>query len=207
MAKRIFDLGFACAALALFAPFMLVIAFLVKLDSTGPILFRQARVGRYGRLFRINKFRTMSYLPKECADGPLVTSDADSRITRTGRWLRFSKADELPQLFNVIIGDMSIVGPRPEVPEYVEFYPLTVREKILSVRPGITDEAAIIFRNESSVLASADDPEEAYVHEILPIKISLYEKYVDRHSLSLDLNIIFRTFLAVFSASGQTSGD
>lgn len=200
MIKRLFDIAGSALALAVFSPVLIVVSLLVRLDSSGPILFRQARVGRQGRIFLIKKFRTMNGLPDSSAT--LVTSDGDSRITRIGKWLRKSKLDELPQLLNVLRGEMSFVGPRPEVPKYIEYYPPASREKILSVRPGITDEAAILFRDESGLLARTDEPEKVYLEKILPAKIALYEKYVDQQSLMLDLGIIIRTVAAIILGSG-----
>lgn len=197
MQKRIMDLALSIIALTLLFPLMLVVALLVKLDSPGPILFRQERVGRYGKIFRILKFRTMAHSVDN--SGPLLTNDNDERITRIGQILRANKLDEIPQFYNVLIGDMSIVGPRPEVPKYVDRYPHDLRDKIFSIRPGITDQAAIEFRNESEMLAGKLDPERAYVEEILPAKIQLYEHYVDSQSTMLDICIILRTFRAVFA--------
>lgn len=203
MQKRIIDLTFAIIALILLFPLMLVVGLLVKLDSPGPLFFRQERVGRYEKIFRILKFRTMVH--RSGVGGPLLTNDNDERITRIGRYLRAGKLDELPQLYNVLMGDMSIVGPRPEVPKYVNEYPHESREKIFSIRPGITDEAAIEFRNESEMLARKADPERAYVEEILPAKIRLYEQYVDAQSTLLDLSIILRTVRAVFFSRSSVS--
>jgi len=195
MAKRLFDLLLSSLGLLVLAPLLLLIALLIKLDSPGPVMFRQERVGRYGQPFRIHKFRTMRHEP--AGQGLQITVGADRRITRVGGFLRASKLDELPQLLDVWLGDMSLVGPRPEVPRYVAHYPADVRDKVLSVRPGITDIASIEYRDESAVLASAADPEYAYIHEVLPHKLALAAQYVDRSSVALDLWLIWRTLVAI----------
>lgn len=195
MAKRLFDLLFSTLGLLLLAPALLLIAVLIKLDSPGPVMFRQERVGRYGQPFRIHKFRTMRHEP--AGQGLQITVGEDRRITRVGSVLRASKLDELPQLLDVWLGDMSLVGPRPEVPRYVAHYPEALRDKVLSVRPGITDIASIEYRDESAVLAQAPDPEHAYIHEVLPHKLALAARYVDQSSLWLDVRLIWHTLLAI----------
>lgn len=195
MAKRLFDLLLSSIGLLLLAPLLLLIAVLVKVDSPGPVMFRQERVGRFGQPFRIHKFRTMRHEP--AGQGLQITVGADRRITRVGGFLRASKLDELPQLLDVWLGDMSLVGPRPEVPRYVAHYPAGLREKVLSVRPGITDIASIEYRDESSVLARAADPERAYIDEVLPHKLALAARYVERSSLWLDVWLIWRTVVAI----------
>ena len=195
MAKRVFDLLLSSLGLLALAPLLLLIAVLIKLDSPGPVMFRQERVGRFGQPFRIHKFRTMRHEP--AGQGLQITVGADRRITRVGGFLRASKLDELPQLLDVWLGDMSLVGPRPEVPRYVAHYPAAVRDKVLSVRPGITDIASIEYRDESAVLARAADPEQAYIHEVLPHKLALAAQYVDRSSVGLDLWLIWRTLVAI----------
>ena len=195
MAKRLFDWVLSSLGLLALSPLLLVIALLVKLDSPGPVFFRQERVGRYGQPFRIHKFRTMRHDP--VGAGPQITVGADARITRVGGFLRASKLDELAQLIDVWLGDMSLVGPRPEVPRYVAHYPAEVRDKVLSVRPGITDIASIEYRDESAVLARASDPEQAYLREVLPHKLMLAARYVDRSSLALDVWLILRTIGAI----------
>jgi lipopolysaccharide/colanic/teichoic acid biosynthesis glycosyltransferase len=167
---------------------MAAVAVAVKASSPGPVLFSQARVGRNGRSFMILKFRSM----RMGSGGPLVTAGGDSRITRVGRLLRRSKVDELPQLWNVLVGDMSIVGPRPEVRRYVDLYPEDYRH-ILAVRPGITDYAALEYRNEEAVLAGYPDPDAAYIDVVLPAKIALYHRYLKEMSLRTDLTLILRT--------------
>lgn len=195
MAKRLFDLLLSSIGLLLLAPVLLLIALLIKLDSAGPVMFRQERVGRFGQPFRIHKFRTMRHEP--AGQGLQITVGADRRITRVGGFLRASKLDELPQLLDVWLGDMSLVGPRPEVPRYVAHYPAELRDKVLSVRPGITDIASIEYRDESSVLARAADPERAYIDEVLPHKLALAARYVERSSLWLDVWLIWRTVVAI----------
>ena len=195
MSKRCFDLLLSSVGLLVLSPVMLLIALLVKLDSPGPVMFRQERVGRFGRTFRIHKFRTMRHEP--VGRGLQITVGADSRITRVGGFLRASKLDELPQLLDVWLGDMSLVGPRPEVPRYVAHYPAELREKVLSVRPGITDIASIEYRDESAVLARSADPEHAYIHEVLPHKLALAARYVERSSIWLDAWLIARTLWAI----------
>lgn len=191
MIKRLFDLVLSALGLLLLAPVLLAIALWIKLDSPGPVFFRQVRVGRHGVPFRIFKFRTMR-LDSE-RDGKL-TVGADHRITRSGHFLRRYKLDELPQLIDVLRGTMSLVGPRPEVPEYVAHYPPGVRERVLSVRPGITDEASIEMVDENAVLAQYADPVKAYLDVILPQKLDRYLDYVANPSMIRDISIIIRTF-------------
>ena len=195
-AKRLFDLALALLALALALPLMVAITLWVRLDSAGPALFRQQRVGRHGRLFHIHKFRTMRVRSSQA--GPLITVAGDARVTRAGRWLRRTKLDELPQLLDVIRGDMSLVGPRPEVPRYMALYPEDARRRILSLRPGITDRAAIEFRDEERLLAASADPERTYVHDIMPIKQRYYLDYAARHSVAGDLRILLDTLRALW---------
>lgn len=196
MPKRLFDVIFAALALVVLAPVLVVVAAWVRWDSPGTVFFRQTRVGRDGKLFRIYKFRTMHAHAEKA--GPAITIGADPRITRSGNWLRRTKVDELPQFINVLFGDMSVVGPRPEVPAYVSMYPEPVRHQVLSVRPGITDVASIEFRDESSMLGQSNDPEQAYVEQILPIKLRYATQYVQSHTLWGDLKIIARTVSAVW---------
>jgi len=197
--KRSFDLLAAGAGLLLLAPLLLAVALWVRLDSRGPVLFRQVRIGRHGVPFEIYKFRTMADRPDggRRDAGPQLTVGQDPRVTRAGRFLRHYKLDELPQLLNVLEGTMSLVGPRPEVPRYVECYPPAVRNTVLSVRPGVTDLAAILYRDESAILGQAKDPERAYVDTILPVKLEYYQRYVRERSFWLDLRIIFRTLAAI----------
>lgn len=187
--KRVFDVVVAAMGLLVSAPLLLVIAATVRLSSPGPALFRQIRVGLGGAEFEILKFRSM----RTGASGISVTAGDDPRITRVGRWLRSTKLDELPQLINVLRGDMSLVGPRPEVPRYVALWPKEVRTRVLSVRPGITDPASIAFRREEEVLAAAIEPERAYIEEVMPQKLALYMDYVGSRSFLGDLRILLGT--------------
>jgi lipopolysaccharide/colanic/teichoic acid biosynthesis glycosyltransferase len=192
--KRALDLLLSGLGLVVLAPVFLVVALLIKLDSPGPVFFRQERVGRHGRVFRIFKFRTMT----AAAAGPQITVGADARITRVGAVLRRYKLDELAQLIDVFRGTMSLVGPRPEVPRYVEVYPAGQRERVLSVRPGITDFASLRFRSESELLAQASDPEAEYVNVILPEKLRVAVDYVDHATLAGDLRVLGLTLKTVF---------
>ena len=195
MAKRLFDVLAAGVGLLLLAPLLAAIALWVRLDSPGPVFFRQQRVGRHGVPFRIHKFRTMAHAP--VAAGPLLTVGADARVTRAGRFLRRTKLDELPQLVDVLQGTMSLVGPRPEVPRYVALYPPELRAVVLSVRPGITDPASLLFRDEGEVLGRAADPEREYVEVVLPAKLRCSARYVERMSLAEDLRLNGRTLRAL----------
>jgi len=199
MSKRLFDLVAAGTGLLLLAPLLLALALWIRLDSPGPALFRQRRVGRHGVPFAILKFRTMRQQGSAAAgmEGAQLTVGQDPRITRAGRFLRRSKLDELPQLFNVVLGTMSLVGPRPEVPRYVDCWPPEARRTVLSVRPGITDWAAILYKDENAILGQAADPEQAYVETILPVKLAYYQRYVHERSFWLDLRIIARTLAAI----------
>lgn len=191
MPKRVFDLIVALAGLVLLSPLLLAVALWIKLDSAGPVFFRQERVGKGGRLFRIHKLRTM------CADapikGPAITAHQDPRVTRAGRPLRHYRVDELPQLIDVLSGEMSLVGPRPELPRYVALYPQALRELVLSVRPGITDPASLEFVDEASLLAQAGDQERFYIDEILPRKLQHQAAYVRRATLATDVAVLGRT--------------
>ena len=198
MLKRLFDVGFSAGALIVLAPLLLVIAVWIKLDSPGPVFFRQRRVGKMGREFRIFKFRTM-HADAE-GRGPLITVGADPRITRSGGWLRRTKVDEFPQFLNVVLGDMSLVGPRPEVPKYVALYPEQTRRTVLSVRPGITDLASLEYRNESEMLAGSANPELTYREQIMPIKLTFAERYVQSQTFRGDLAIIGRSFMSIFGS-------
>ena len=192
--KRLFDIVAAAAALIVLCPLFAIIAVLIKWDSDGPVFFRQSRIGRHFRPFFIYKFRTM--LSDAPAIGPLLTVGDDPRITRVGRWLRRTKLDELPQLINILTGDMSFVGPRPEVERYVRLF-RTEYAEILQVRPGITDLASLKYRAESTLLARSPKPEEEYVTRILPDKLRLGQQYVRELSLGRDVMLIARTLAAV----------
>lgn len=194
--KRLFDCLASFLGLLLLAPLLLLISIAIKLDSAGPVFFRQERVGQYGKFFRIHKFRSMTV--DAPSKGLQITIGADVRITRVGFWLRKYKLDELAQLIDVFNGSMSLVGPRPEVPHYVEKYPDQIREIVLSVKPGITDWASIKYKDENEILARADDPQQAYVNEVLPIKLQYYVDYVCNRSFFGDIKIICATLIAVF---------
>ena len=189
MLKRIFDIISSLFGLILLSPFMIIIAILIKLDSKGPIFFKQVRVTKNGREFKIFKYRTMKIGSDKDSQ---ITVGKDSRITKVGDFLRKYKLDEIPQLINVLIGDMSLVGPRPEVPKYVALYTEEQRE-ILKVRAGITDYASIEFSNENDILANEADPEKAYIEKIMPRKIELNKKYLSEISVMTDIKIILLT--------------
>jgi len=197
IAKRLTDLLVSATGLVVLAPLFFVIAIVIRIDSVGPIFFRQKRVGRHGSAFEIIKFRTMHVDAERL--GLQITVGKDQRVTKTGRFLRRYKLDELPQLINVTIGDMSLVGPRPEVPKYVDCYPPEIRKIVFSVRPGITDQASIEFRDEANYLSRSADPEQTYVKEVLPIKLGYYTRYVESRSFLGDIRIICKTILAVLS--------
>ena len=194
--KRLFDVVASGVGLLLLSPLFLLVAIWIKLDSPGPVFYRQVRVGRYNRDFRIFKFRSM----RVGADkGSLVTiGGRDPRVTRSGYFIRKFKIDELPQLINVFIGDMSLVGPRPEVRHYVNYW---TKEQlhVLDVRPGITDPASIKFRNENELLEKAEDPEKYYIEVIMQEKLRLYLEYVENHSFWYDIKLIFQTFAAIIA--------
>lgn len=194
MTKRLFDVCFSLVVLVCLAPVMLCIVAWVRLDSPGPSLFRQARVGRHGREFLVLKFRTMH---ASAGEAPQITVGADTRITKAGHVLRGYKLDELPQFINVLLGQMSVVGPRPEVPRYVALYPPDIRRVVLSVRPGITDLASIEFRDENELLAQSVDPERTYIEDILPKKLQLCVEYVAHPGVIQDLRIVLRTIAAL----------
>lgn len=192
-AKRATDVVLASAGLIVTSPILAAVALAVRIDSKGPIFFRQERVGRGGKSFRIHKFRTMAHE----AQGLAVSTSSDSRITRVGAVLRRSKIDELPQLLDVLVGEMSIVGPRPEVGKYAALWAPDVRECILSVRPGITDPASIRMRNEAELLAGQESPEDFYIRELLPLKSAMYVEYVQSRTWRGDLKIMGQTVKAV----------
>ncbi len=189
MSKRIFDFLAALVGLILLSPLFLLVGLWIKLDSRGPVFFRQPRVGKDGVMFNIVKFRTMY----DEAHDALLTIGHDRRITPAGRFLRRHKLDEFPQLFNVVAGTMSLVGPRPEVPRYVDYYPPEVRSVVLSVLPGITDWASIYYKEENSLLSRSSNPEAAYLETILPAKLKYNLRYVHERSFWNDVRIIFTT--------------
>lgn len=192
--KRIFDVIASGLGLIVLSPLFLILAIWIKLDSKGPVFYRQVRVGYKNKDFRIFKFRSM----RVGADkGSLVTIGGhDPRVTRSGYFIRKFKFDELPQLINVFLGDMSLVGPRPEVRHYVDYW-TSEQMHVLDVRPGITDPASIKFRNENELMEKAEDPEKYYIEVIMQEKIKLYLEYVEKHSFFYDLGLIFKTFWVI----------
>lgn len=194
MLKRLFDVLVSTVMSVLLSPLLLVLALAVKFSSKGPAFYMQERIGKNEKPFRIFKFRTM-FLDAD-KKGLLTVGGRDPRVTPVGYFLRKYKLDELPQLFNVVLGEMSLVGPRPEVKRYVEMYS-TEQRKVLEVKPGITDYASIEYSNENELLGKADDPEKMYVEEIMPAKLKLNLKYVKEQSFLVDLKIIFRTLLKI----------
>ena len=189
MLKRIFDIILSLFGLIILLPFMLIIAILIKLDSKGPVFFKQVRVTKNEREFKIFKYRTMRVGSDKYSQ---ITVGKDNRITKVGAFLRKYKLDEIPQLINVLIGDMSLVGPRPEVPKYVVLY-TDEQKEILKVRAGITDYASIEFSDENDLLASEEDPEKAYIEKVMPKKIELNKKYITEISILTDIKIILLT--------------
>lgn len=195
LGKRIFDLVFTIPGVIILSPIFLMVAITIKLDSKGDVFFRQERIGRKGVPFRIYKFRTMVVEAEKL--GKQITIGTDKRITRSGHFLRKYKLDELPQLLNVLKGEMSLVGPRPEVPRYVAEYPERIREIVLSVPPGITDYASIEYKDENEILGKASNPEKAYIEEVLPVKLKYCEQYVRERSVYVDFMLIVKTFAAI----------
>lgn len=194
MIKRIFDFLLSGIGLFILSPLFLAVAIWIKVDSSGPVFFRQKRVGLFGKDFFIYKFRTMRVNAESAGR---LTVGKDSRITRSGHFLRKSKIDELPQLIDVLLGTMSLVGPRPEVREFIDCYPDEVKDKVLSVRPGITDRASIEMVDENEILSKYEDPRQAYIDHILPIKQKYYVQYVENRTLLLDITLIFQTLLKI----------
>ncbi len=195
MVKRIFDIFSSLVVIVVLFPFLLIVALLITLESRGGVFYMQTRVGRNDKDFRLIKFRTM--ITGADKNGLLTVGNCDSRITGMGRFLRRYKIDEFPQLINVIAGDMSIVGPRPEVRKYVKLYSGD-QKKVLSVLPGLTDLASLEYINENEVLAKATDAEKMYIDQIMPHKLSLNIKYIENQSFVNDLKIIFRTVGKIF---------
>jgi lipopolysaccharide/colanic/teichoic acid biosynthesis glycosyltransferase len=198
--KRAFDFVSALIGLILLCPVFALTALLIRLDSPGPVFFLQERVGKQGIAFRIFKFRTMTVNAEEKGQ---ITIGRDARVTRIGHLLRRFKIDELPQLLNVVCGEMSLVGPRPEVPRYVACYPEDLRETVLSVPPGITDWASIEFKEENAILGRASDPARSYIEDILPVKLDYYVRYVHERSFIVDLKIILLTLGAILGLSSH----
>jgi lipopolysaccharide/colanic/teichoic acid biosynthesis glycosyltransferase len=193
--KRAFDITVSVVALALLSPLLLLVSLLIRIDSPGSVLFRQERMGRGFCPFLIYKFRTM--VQDDWVNGRSITVGNDSRITRVGRFLRATKIDELPQLINVLRGEMSFVGPRPEIREFVELFPEDYKE-ILRVRPGITDLASLKYRHEASILGLSRDPTQEYVRHVLPDKIRLAKEYIRDASFVFDLILIVKTLIGLF---------
>ncbi len=189
--KRIFDIVMSGLGLICLSPLFLVLAVWIKCDSAGPVFYRQIRVGRGNKDFRLFKFRSMR--PDSDKLGLITVGGHDPRVTRSGYYIRKYKLDEFPQLINVFVGDMSLVGPRPEVRKYVDLY-TPEQLRVLNVRPGITSLASIRYRNENEILAKADDPDKAYVEQIMPDKIAIDLEYVENASLTNDIKLIFKTF-------------
>ena len=194
--KRIFDIVASGLGLLALCPLFIVLAVWIKLDSSGPIFYRQIRVGRHNHDFKLFKFRSMRVGADK--QGLITVGGHDSRITRSGYFIRKYKLDELPQLINVFTGDMSLVGPRPEVRKYVEMY-TPEQMHVLDVRPGITDMASILYRNENELLAQADDPDKYYVEVVMQDKLRINLEYVARHSFIYDIKLIFRTFWTIIT--------
>lgn len=191
--KRSFDFIVSLISLVLLIPFFFIIAIVIRLDSTGPVFFRQVRIGQYGIPFHIHKFRTM--IVDAEIKGLQVTVRKDPRITRVGNFLRQYKLDELPQLFDVFIGKMSLVGPRPEVPKYVVNYSPKIRDIVFSVKPGITDNASILYYSENDLLTMSNNPEKVYLEAILPKKLQSYVDYVKHQTFWGDIKIILKTLM------------
>lgn len=194
MLKRTFDLVSCIMGLLLLTPLFIIVAIWIKLDSSGPIFFRQERVGRNGEVFRIHKFRTMR---SDSEKKGRLTIGKDRRITTSGQFLRKSKVDELPQLIDVLLGKMSLVGPRPEVQEFIDEYPSNIRDIVLSVRPGITDKASIEMVDENEILEKYEEPRKAYIEHILPLKQQYYVDYVKNRTFFGDILIIRDTLVKI----------
>lgn len=203
IAKRFFDIFWSLLGIILLIPFFAFSALIIKIEDRGPVFFRQKRVGYKGRLFNVWKFRTMVINAEEL--GGKLTIGRDPRITRVGYWLRKIKLDELPQLINVLLGEMSFVGPRPEVPRYVDMYDAKQRN-VLNLMPGITDPASIKFRNESELLAKVTDPEETYMQEIIPEKIRLNLEYAEKSTVWSDAFIIVKTLFHIVPLENRAKG-
>ncbi len=190
--KRIFDIVCSGLGLIILSPFLLFVAIRIKMGSDGPVFFKQIRVGEKGKEFKILKFRTMVVDAEKL--GRQITVGNDNRITKIGAFLRKYKIEELPQLINVFKGDMSLVGPRPEVPRYVNMYTEEQR-KVLDVKPGITDLASIRYRDENELLGQAENPDEFYINTIMPDKLALNVEYINKSNIFLDIYIILKTIL------------
>ena len=194
--KRLFDITAAILVLIMGLPFFIIIALLIVLDGKGGVFYSQERIGRYKRSFNLYKFRTMQ--PGSDNLGQLTIGSKDSRVTSIGYYLRKYKIDEFPQLINIIVGHMSVVGPRPEVPKYVKMYNQE-QLNVLKVRPGLTDYASLVYFKENELLGKAQDPENVYIKEIMPQKLALNNKYIKEKGMLTDLNIILKTLLRIFN--------
>lgn len=192
--KRLFDLVCSFVGLILLSPVLLIVSILIKLDSSGPVFFKQVRIGKNEQPFKILKFRTMVNDAEK--KGKQITVGQDNRITKVGSFLRKYKLDELPQLINVFVGDMSLVGPRPEVPKYTQYY-TKEQKRIFEVRPGITDYASIKYRNENEILGKSEDPEKTYIEEVMQDKLKINFEYIDKRSVREDIFIIFNTIAKI----------
>lgn len=192
--KRIFDIVASCSVLVLLSPLFIIISIWIALDSKGGIFYRQIRIGKNEKEFQLYKFRSMAVGSDKSGQ---LTIGEDARITKSGKFIRKTKIDEFPQLLNIIFGDMSIVGPRPEVPKYVALYS-DEQKKVLSIRPGLTDYASLEYFDEQSILGQSKDPEKAYISEIMPAKLKLNLRYIDEQSFVTDLKIIFKTIGKIF---------
>lgn len=192
--KRLFDIIASFLGIVILYPMFIIVAVCIKIDSKGPVFFKQKRVGKNKKIFEIYKFRTMVTDAEKL--GKQITVGNDARITRVGKFIRKCKLDEFPQLINVLKGEMSLVGPRPEVPRYVELYD-EYQEQILLVQPGITDYASIEYRNENDILGKSNNPEDTYIQEVMPAKIELNMKYIKNISLIEDVKLIINTILAI----------
>lgn len=197
-AKRVFDIFASLIGLIILFPLFFIVALIIVTSSKGGVFFKQIRVGKNGKLFKILKFRTMRVNSEK--QGLQITLKSDNRITKMGVLLRKSKIDELPQLINVLVGAMSIVGPRPEVPYYVDMY-TEEQKKVLKVKPGITDLASIEYSNENNLLSANDNPEEKYINEIMPAKLNLNLIYIDKRSFFYDIRLIFKTLGKIVGGS------
>ncbi len=191
MLIRFFDIVFACIGLVIFSPIFIIIAIAIKVDTDGPVFYKQTRVGRFGKAFSIYKFRSMSVVQNQQL---LITTSNDTRITKAGKWLRKYKLDELPQLYNVLKGEMSFVGPRPEVKKYTDLYKAS-QQIVLSIRPGITDYASLVYKQEQELLSNTEDPERMYIETILPRKIRLNKLYLNKMDVGNYFSIILLTII------------
>ena len=203
MLKRLMDLVVASVGLILLAPVLLIVGILIKIDSPGPVFYRGDRIGKDGKPFKMLKFRTMVIHADRM--GAALTHGGDPRVTRIGRLLRKWKIDEIPQLINVVRGEMSLVGPRPESPVYVQYY-TPEQKQVLTVKPGITGQTQVRYRHEETLLGQCADPEKDYVEKIMPQKLAIDLEYIENRSMLLDLALLFETFLAVFREDELADG-